>query len=313
MDFDEFIKEWRNATPFIEAKTSGSTGIPKVIHLDKDFVRESALRTNRFFSIGKNSHLHSCVSADYIGGKMMAVRADLAGCCLTWEPPSNRPLTNIKHEDRIDLLAIVPSQIIHIIDNISMMPQLGVVIIGGSPISPILYKEICESGINAYETYGMTETASHVALRKIDKNNLFFETLEGITVSTDKRECLVIEFKSGERFITNDLSEVVSATRFRIKGRYDHIIITGGKKVNPQEVEAKLSPYISLPFIITSIPDYRWGRAVVLKIEKPIGGRFEESKLRRMMRNVLESHEIPKQILYVDRFPRTDNGKIIKN
>ncbi len=312
MDFEEFIKEWRSAAPFIEARTSGSTGSPKIIHLDKDFVRRSGLRTNRYFSIGEGSRLHSCVAADYIGGKMMAVRADIAGGRLTWENPSNRPLTDLAHDEKIDLLAVVPSQMIHIIENLPRMPQLGAVIIGGSVISPMLYKQICESGLNAYETYGMTETASHVALRKIEENSVYFETLEGITVSLDDRECLVIKFDSGERFVTNDLADVESGTLFRIKGRYDHIIITGGKKVNPQEVEDKLSPYISSPFVITSVADYKWGRAVVLKIEKTLFEKIDEDELRKVMKRVLAPHEMPKQIVYVDHLPRTRSGKIIK-
>ncbi len=323
MTFPEFIKEWRNATPYIIAKTSGSTGNPKVIELDKIFVRQSALRTNRFLNIDKGSRLHSCVSVDYIGGKMMAVRADVAGCRLTWENPSNRPLSNIGKEEVIDLLAVVPSQMIHILDNLDDMPAIKSVIIGGSAINPSLRDRICESGLNAYETYGMTETSSHIALRKIalpsqsgDFGEIasrcydWFETLEGITIALDDRGCLVISFDSGENFVTNDLAEIKDANHFKITGRFDHIIITGGKKVNPYEVEKKLSAYIDSPYIVTSVPDYKWGSKVVLKIEDGVSNLHNDDELLIKIKGVLQPHEVPKCIEHVDSLPRTENGKI---
>lgn len=310
MEFEEFIREWRGVAPYIVAKTSGSTGEPKIIHLDKEFVKQSAERTNRYFGIGIKSRLHSCVAADYIGGKMMAVRGEIVGCRMTWEPPSNRPLSNVGKEETIDLLAIVPSQIIHILDNRGDMPEIKAVIIGGSAIDPSLYQRICESGVNAYETYGMTETSSHIALRKITKENEWFETLEGITVATDNRSCLVIHFDSGQCFHTNDLAEIKDDKHFKIKGRFDLIIITGGKKVNPYDVEKKLAPYISTPFIITSKPDYKWGSAVVLRIEDRRCDKINEEHLRAIMKELLPEHEMPKFIDIVSCLPRTKNGKI---
>lgn len=308
MNFDEFLEEWRDkSTPYIIARTSGSTGEPKTIHLDKEFVRQSALRTNRFFSIDKDSRLHSCVAADYIGGKMMAVRADMAGCRFTSETPSNRPLTEIGRDEAIDLLAVVPAQMVHILDNLRDMPKIRAVIIGGSAINPQLYRRICESGLNAYETYGMTETASHIALRKV--GNEWFGCLDGIMVERDERGCLAICFDSGERFVTNDLAEVRDERHFKIRGRHDHMIITGGKKVNPYGVEEKLAPYIDSPFVITSEPDYKWGSAIVLIIEGN-HDRHSDGDLMRIMKEILLPHEVAKKIERVERLPRTANGKI---
>ena len=315
MEFDEFMEEWRDAaTPYIIARTSGSTGVPKSIRLDKEFVKQSALRTNRFFNITEGSRLHSCVAADYIGGKMMAVRADVAGCRFTWERPSNRPLAGIGNDEVIDLLAVVPSQMVHVLDNLENMPEIRAVIIGGSAISPQLFLRICESGLNAYETYGMTETSSHIAMRKIASKQgnscgEWFETLEGITVEKDGRGCLVINFDSGETFVTNDLAETNDGRHFKIKGRYDHVIITGGKKVNPYEVEEKLAPYINTPFVVTSEPHYKWGSAVVVRIEGN-SCDISEEELRSIMKTILQPHEVAKKIEYVERLPRTANGKI---
>lgn len=294
--------------PYIEARTSGSTGEPKCIRLSKEFVTESASRTNRFFSIASDSRLHSCVGADFIGGKMMAVRAEVAGCRFSYEPPTNRPLGAFRKRDRLDLVSVVPSQMVHILDNIEEMPEVKALLIGGSAIDPGLRVRIIDSELTAYETYGMTETASHVAVRIIDDAHDWFETLDGVRVRLDSRGCLVVCFSSGYEVVTNDLAEVATDRRFKIKGRWDHVIITGGKKVNPYDVERKISSVIDSPYMITSRADMKWGRKVVLQIEGDDVGNKEE--LIEMLKKMLSPWEVPKTVEWVRCLPRTDNGKL---
>lgn len=312
MTFEEFIEEWRSDSDHITAHTSGSTGKPKTITLDKEFVRRSALRTNSFFRITSASRLHSCVAPDFIGGKMMAVRALEAGCHLTWETPSNRPLADVGAAGSIDLLAVVPSQTLHILDNMEKLPEIRAMLVGGSAIDPSLRRRIAGSGINAYESYGMTETASHIALRRIEAEEGWFETIGGIMVATDTRGCLEIWFPSGDRFVTNDLAVTDGNSRFRICGRYDHIIITGGKKVNPFEVERKIAGMIDAPFVVTSEPDVKWGRRIVLRIERAAGSTPDElpELLSKGLRDALLPWEMPKDIEIVDKLERTTNGKL---
>lgn len=308
MTFEDFFEEWKSEVPYIEARTSGSTGEPKIIRLSKDFVKESALRTNRFFSVSSRSRLHSCVSADFIGGKMMAVRSELAGCRFSHETPSNRPLGSFCAADRLDLVAVVPSQLIHILDNIREMPSIGAMIIGGSAIDVRLRARVEKSGLNAYETYGMTETSSHIALRKVREKEDWFETLDGIKVESDSRGCLVIRFCGGEKVVTNDLAQISGDRMFKITGRWDHVIITGGKKVNPYDVERKISMLVNAPYMITSRADLKWGRMVVLLIE----GSEESEKLELLsaLKAVLDPWEVPKVIEWVRHLPRTANGKL---
>lgn len=322
MTFEEFLEEWRGPGKVIKVHTSGSTGKPKTISLDKEFVRAGAMRTNSFFAIDSRSRLHSCVAADYIGGKMMAVRSDVAQCRLTWETPSNRPLTGLSKDDVIDLLAVVPSQMLHILSHLDEMPQIKAVIIGGSAIHPRLKEKIIASGLNAYETYGMTETASHIALRKIAHYSEWFLPLPGITVAQDDRGCLVINFDSGEGIITNDIASINAAGGFKILGRYDNVIITGGKKVNPEDVERRIAPFIEGDFVVTSRTDEKWGERVVLLIEASSEKMIEASEensnevvelLREKLRGVLEPFEMPKEITFVSKLARTPNGKILRH
>lgn len=327
MTFEEFFSEWRDNRDYIMALSSGSTGNPKTIFLSKKFVIESALRTNNYFGINSNSKLHSCVSPDFIGGKMMAVRAEISGAKLTWEIPSNQPLKDVDSFNPIDLLAVVPSQMLYIIEHQNLLPEIRNIIIGGSSIHPHLKEKIVESGLRSYETYGMTETASHIALRKVSKENIPFHTLPGIEVSVDNESCLKIKFKDGSEFITNDIAEVISSTEFFIKGRRDYILITGGKKINPVEIEEKIVPYIDRPFCISGVPDEKWGEKLVLLIEDPeLAERNHDNKfiddscktkvsknsadLIKKLKSILKSWMVPKEIIYLPSLPRTSNGKI---
>ena len=316
MTFDEFLDEWRGDAGHIEVNTSGSTGTPKSIKLDKEFVKQSALRTIDFFSITNGSTLHSCISPDFIGGKMTAVRADLAGCKFSWETPSNQPLKKFSPKDVIDMVSVVPSQMLYILDHQQLLPRVKTFLIGGGAISPLLRERIVQSGLNAFESYGMTETASHIALRKVSCDDPPFNTLPGITVETDSRGCLAISFSTGERFMTNDIAQILSPEEFRIKGRIDNVIITGGKKINAEEIESKLSSFIPYPFIITGIPDEKWGQKITLLIEAAnnlLCTDIGRSQLIEKMRERLPAWQIPKEIRFVEKLSRTPNGKLIRS
>lgn len=310
MDYPDFIQEWRNTDSFIKVHTSGSTGIPKEIKLDKDFVRESGRRTINFFKLNENSHLHSCISPDFIGGKMMAVRAEMLECKFSWEKPSNQSLSALCTRDSaLDLVAVVPSQMKFIIENQDNLPIIKNIIVGGAPIPMELRIKIAKSGLNAYETYGMTETASHIALRKICECEDYFKVLDGIAISTDNRGCLVISM-AGKEISTNDLAEIKGDNEFKILGRIDNMIITGAKKVNPLDIENALAEIISVPFMITGFPDEKWGEKIVLLLQAKANQLISRDNLMNQMRTLLPSWQVPKEILFVSSFPTTANGKL---
>lgn len=311
MNYSDFESEWRSGAGYITTRTSGSTGIPKEIRLDKEFVKASARATNRFFGLGPGARFHSCVSPDFIGGKMMAVRAFECNGILTYETPSNRILENTD-STAIDLLAVVPSQMIHLLERITSdsnaLPEIRHIIIGGSALPETLRTEIAASGLDAYETYGMTETSSHIALRHVgDSKDRGFRMIADAVISTDVRGCLTIQYPSGYRVETNDIAEIISPGEFRILGRADDVIVTGGKKVNPQEVEKKLSGVFRFPFAITSVADEKWGEKVVIVTEK---GDMSSSDILTAARVILQGWESPKAHFIVEQLPLTANGKL---
>lgn len=306
MTYEEFFDIWDNGSDCVECRTSGSTGKPKCIMLPKSEMARSARRTIEFFGLTGDSHLHSCIAADFIGGRMMAVRARLTGAVLTWEKPSNRPLQS--HDGRpIDLLAVVPSQMIHILDNLDTMPPLRNIIIGGAPIPAGLRRRIAASGLKAYETYGMTETASHIALRRVSDPQLSFMPLDGIRISTDSGSRLVIDMEGWQRIVTNDVARLGADGSFEILGRADNAIITGGKKVHPEQLEESINRFIRHEVMVTSEPCEKWGRKLVLIVDDSASPMADE-KIIQLCRINLPDYCIPKSIIH-GPVPHTANGK----
>lgn len=309
MSYEDFLAEWRNENSFIICNTSGSTGKPKTIELPKDLMRQSAGRTVDYFGLKSDSHLHSCISPDYIGGKMMAVRSEELGCELTWETPTNRPL-RFYRGNSIDLLAVVPSQMIYLLENLNSLPEIKHIIIGGAPIPHKLRTRIAFSGLDAYETYGMTETASHIAVRKVTERETPFMPLHGIEVSVDTEGRLGISMDGYPDFVTNDIAEIYKTDHgngFYISGRYDNVINTGGKKVYPEKIEYILEKEFGCPVLITSAPDERWGERVVMVIEDGNDSEID-FELTSRCKSLLDPSFVPKQIIHSE-IPLTPNGK----
>lgn len=304
MTWQELEEEWRSDRPCIICRTSGSTGAPKEIALPKEQIAASARRTIEFFGLGPESHLHSCLAPDYIGGKMMLIRAILCGGEFSYETPSNRPLAHYNGPG-IDLVCVVPSQLGYILEHSSQMPPINNILVGGSPIDDNLRRRTAASRFTVWETYGMTETASHIAIRCLSDTEKQFRPLPGISLSTPKGR-LIISIEGWRDFETNDIAEITPDGKFSILGRSDNVIITGGLKVHPEQVEAKLNRLLSFPVMITSEADAKWGRRVVLLAENPT---LSEEVIMDICRNNLQRHEVPKKILF-GKIPRTDNGKI---
>lgn len=244
---------------------------------------------------------------------MMMVRALECGGTFTWERPSNSPLTGYTG-DRIDLMCVVPSQMHHILQNINSLPETGAILIGGSPIPDDLRLRIARSPLQCWETYGMTETASHVAIRRVSEPLQPFQPLPGIKLLQNDSDCLEIEIPGWQRFITNDVVKMDSESRFNILGRADNVIITGGLKVHPEQVEATLRPHLPFDFMITSEPDDKWGERVVMLADRsksPISETWNDKNIILICKSVLLPFQVPKTIKE-GTVPRTPNGKVAR-
>lgn len=317
MTQEEFEKIWNDDSDSVKCQTSGSTGVPKEIRLGKDFMRQSAKRTNEFFGITGESRLHTCLDFKYIASMMMIVRADVAGCELTSETPSSQPLKDIGCNEKIDLLSIVPVQMDWILDCGAKWNGLRHILIGGSAIPSMMRYRIALSDYDVWESYGMTETASHIALRKISQEETPFKTLTGISVELSDGDCLIVNLPDGSRIITNDMAEVLSENEFKILGRADNCVISGGVKIMPEELERKLGTFIAYNYCISSIPDKKWGEKLVLVVECQNNGldahliRDAVGVRLRQYRKIFDlGMKAPKDVMCITEFPKTANGKI---
>ncbi|MBN2175699.1 MAG: AMP-binding protein, partial [Bacteroidales bacterium] len=310
--FYDFVKDWISKDPEIKVKTSGSTGEPKMISLFKKQMIQSAFMTGEFLGLQIKQKALCCLPVEYIAGKMMVVRAFVLGLNLVKVKPSGNPLENINED--FDFAAMTPHQVFNILHSSEGEKKLNKIknlIIGGADISFNLLQKIRQLKNNTFHTYGMTETITHVAMKKLTGTNpgACFNALPGVRFSTDEKNCLVIHAPhlSEKSIITNDIVDLVNASKFNYVGRYDNIINSGGIKISPELVENKLLPFLKCRFIISGIPDEKLGQRLVLVVEGAIEPPavfdriYQEAKLDR--------YEIPKQIFHLNHFEETESGK----
>lgn len=304
------IKEWFNDSNTISFHTSGTTGKPKIIHHTKESIRAGSLLTRKFFKLPEKSKVLLCLPAHFVAGKMMIYRALICNWDLYYTKPSTT--IDIPSNIQYDFVAMVPMQVKSILQNNS--PQLGqfkTILIGGSSVSQSL-KEVLKKYPNSfYESYGSTETLTHVAMKNIKENNVF-EALDGITFSIDHRNCLGIIARhiSKNTIQTNDLVNLKSESTFEYVGRYDDIINSGGVKINPIELEEKINGLINFEFYIGKKKDELLGEKVVLYLEKNSSQLLNVEALNQELASKLNKFERPKEIIIKDKFERTFSGKI---
>jgi len=312
-EIGDFLLDWITESPVIQQKTSGSTGAPREIEIPKSAMVSSARATGEFFQLQEGTRALLCLPAGSIGGKMMLVRAMVLGWKLTLTAPSGRPLEFLDQE--YDFVAMVPLQLAQ---SLKELHKLKTVLVGGAPVSAALLSQIPDTHTAIYESYGMTETSSHIALRRLspvpENTNPEtvlppFHVLAGITLEQDDRGCLVIHAPrlSAEYLATNDLVTLEGSDQFRWLGRADHVINSGGVKLVPEQLEAKMGPYMEQRFFLTGMPDPKLGKKLVLVVE----GEAGEDLIERLRQSAeLDKYEVPRELRTLPNFSMTASGKI---
>ena len=300
-----FLEEWNNDSPYVEVKTSGSTGEPKRMRVEKRRMLNSACITCDFLGLKRGDTALLCLSTDYIAGKMMVVRALERGMKLVSVEPKGCP----EWEGMVDLAAMVPLQVWNLLhQNPSKLTHIRHLLIGGGAIDEGLEVALKDFPNAVWSTYGMTETLSHIALRRLNgpTASSWYTPFEGVTLSQTEEGCLVIEAPSVHegQLVTNDIVELRADGCFRVLGRKDNVICSGGVKIQMEEVERLLRPHLSIPYIITRAKDGRLGETVVLLME---GGNADEAKA--VCERVLPRYWQPRRFISVDRLPMTATGK----
>lgn len=314
-DFEQSIKDflsnWYNDSEYMTAQTSGSTGTPKPIQLTKENMRKSARMTCKYLRLSKGDTALLAMPVTYIAGKLMLVRAIEIGLKLICV----NPVAHLDWKDfepkfkSIAFAALTPMQVEKSIEFVSHCEKL---IIGGAPLSEKVKKELYGLNNEVYETYAMTETITHIAFKQVKNQkykqvNPYFEAFDEVRISQDDRDCLVIQTPyDGLVVTTNDIVKLIDDRNFIWLGRADNVINSGGIKLFPEQIENILKPFINADFFISSKPDEVLGNKLVLVIEGP-------HHIIDLTTVGLSKYQIPKEIIFYDKFPRTESGKIQRN
>lgn len=296
-----FLLDWFDDRSYIEINTSGTTGKPKMIRIDKQAMVNSALATGDFFDLRPGSKVLHCLPVKYIAGKMMLVRGFILGLDMDFKAPSSTPL--YKNDTEYDFVAMVPLQAQNSIKELCKVKKM---IVGGAKIDKSLEKQLAKIPTEAYETYGMTETITHIAVKKIGEKA--FTVLPNVTISYNEDNCLVIHAPriSEDVILTNDIVELVNENQFVFLGRFDNMVNSGGIKLIPEQIEEKLAGKIDGRFFVGGMPDSKLGERLVLVVEG------EMQTIDEAVFNLLDKYEKPKEIHFVPKFLETENGKIMR-
>ena len=330
MTLEDFLSEWNNDSDRVLVHTSGSTGKPKPMMVEKKRMLNSARITCDFLGLKPGDSALLCMSLDYIAGKMVVVRSIERHLHLISVPPSGHPLKDVDEE--ITFAAMVPMQVyntLQVPEERERLSRIRHLIIGGGAIDAALEQELqsLPGDIAIWSTYGMTETLSHIALRRIngDEASEWYQPFDSVHISQTEEGCLVIDAPQvcAETLVTNDIVEIepyiynkVEKLRFRIKGRKDNVICSGGIKIQIEEVETLLKPHLEKPFMLAKKKDGKFGEiAVLLSEDEDI--KKVEATVRRLLSDESEKSSdhkkykywIPKEFRYVEHLPLTETGK----
>ena len=298
-----FLADWLSDSMTIDLQTSGSTGEPKQIAANKSKLIASAQATVRFLNLAPQQTALLCLPLKYIGGKMMLIRAMVAGLWIDVFPPTVTPFQSV---NCYDFSAVTPYQLQNSLPDLYKIKQL---LVGGAPVSPVLGKAVKGCDTDIYETYGMTETFSHVALKNLSKDESSFSALPGVSFDMED-ECMVVyaPHLSDKPFKTNDVVELISDNRFVWSGRADHVINSGGVKLHPEQIEKQLSKLFDMPLMVFGMPDEALGQSLAVVFE----GSFPKDASQTINNtDLLTRYEKPKNLYCLSQFVRR-NDKLIR-
>jgi len=338
-DINTFICEWMSGNKDMVLQTSGSTGAPKKMSVKKEWMKNSASLTGQTFHLKKGDIALLCLPMKYIAGKMMVVRAMELGMDLKVVEPTSSPLKEI--EDIIDFAAMVPLQLEKSLD---LLKKVKVLIVGGGQVNQSLIKKLQSVSTRVYETYGMTETLSHIAIKPLNGPEKvdYFKALEGVFFEIDDRNCLVIQTSpllslraeapvgggAWQSPLASESKEITSsqAPRDDKRGLRTSSVITNDivELINETSFRwlgrfdniinsggVKIIPELLEEKLASVIQDRRFFIAGLP--DKSLGNKIAlvvEGERMNISFDSLEKYEKPKEIYFILKFIETETGKI---
>ena len=315
MTINDFLSQWHDSRATVPVYTSGSTGKPKLMMAEKVRMEASARMTCKALGLKAGDKALVCLPMDYIAGKMMVVRSLVCDLQMISIEPKGHPMADVADDEEIDFAAMVPMQVYNSIGNEAECRKLMAIkniLIGGGAIDKEMEQKLQKFPNAVWSSYGMTETLSHIALRKINgggEDSLWYHPLPGVEISLDADNCLVINAPAvcAEVLHTHDIAVVDNAEgniRFRIVGRIDNVVCSGGVKIQMEEVEQALAPHLAAPFFMAKRPSKKYGEEMVMLTEDE-----DKERIMAVCHEVLPKYWQPKEIIAVEKLPMTETGK----
>ncbi len=312
-----FIREWQNGKSSFTIKTSGSTGTPKSVSISRTQFIASAQNTIEALKLKAGTKALLAMSADRIGGKMMLVRALIGNWNLTIEEPSTN-LTEVLKTNSYDFTALVPLQVQALIDpgNKSFLEAIDCILIGGAAINLKLEKELQHFTNRVYHTYGMTETISHIALRKLSQGepSAWFSVIGDNDVKQTPNGCLSVKGTvTNQKWIeTNDIIELAE-NRFKWLGRADLTINSGGVKLQIEEIENELKAiipeHLKANLCVWKVKDQLLGEQIIcVSDNKDLIAYFLSNET--VLKSDFTKYAWPKTWYLIPQLVLTESGKI---
>lgn len=312
-----FCRDWLAGKETFTQQTSGSTGAPKLQVLSRTQMEASAAATGAFFGATTPGHLLCCLNPDYIAGKMMLVRALVWDCPITLVEPSANPILGLA--EQFTFVALVPLQVEACLTEEKsrlLLQSIPHVLIGGAALPHKTQQRLVQQGIRAWQSFGMTETVSHIALAPIGTGELVYQALPGVAIGINEQDCLWIQspMSGAAKIQTNDIIELRSKNTFTWLGRADFVVNSGGIKLFPEHLERRIAPLLEetcpgCNYFLYGEKDSRLGERLVLYVE----GRVEETKrlaLEAGFEQILGKYEVPKKVYFKVAFAYTPTRKI---
>lgn len=286
--------------------TSGTTGTPKAAVLTFGAVEASARATSARLGVDDTDCWFACLPPAHVGGFSVIARAILIGTRLLVAPRFDPGVYVAAVRDGATLVSLVPTALARIDPTL-----VRTIVLGGA-------RPPADRPSNCVVTYGMTESGSGVVYDGVPLDSVEVEIREGIVHL--RCPMLLRGYRDGTDprdadgwFRTGDVGEMREG-RLTVHGREGDIIVTGGEKVWPDEVEAVIAHMEGIAEVcVAGRPDPEWGDAVHAWIVPASGSVPHLDAVRDHVKATLPAWCAPRAIHLVAEIPRTALGKPIRS
>jgi O-succinylbenzoic acid--CoA ligase len=311
---------------WIGIRTGGSGGAMKFARHDEHTIGAAVRGFCTHFGLERVNAV-DVLPAHHVSGLMARVRCAVTGgrhVAWDWKRLEAGDAPDVLADEWV--LSLVPTQLQRLLESPSMVAwlrRLRIIFVGGGPVWPELTDAAAAAQLRVSLTYGMTETAAMVAALHPEEflagARSSGTAMPHARIAIDPAENVAAiegdsvfhgywpHAREARRFVTEDLARIDEQGRLHILGRRDAVIITGGKKVNPVEVEAALrasGEFVDVAVI--GVPDREWGEIVVACFASA-GSRAPDFTRAAAQ---LAPHQRPKRFVAIADWPRNTQGKV---